>query len=239
MVEETLSDLKKLASKGPIKAVSSGSNSVGKTLQAALGIEHSTTSRNYYKGFTITSTAANASSRTNLFAQVPDWQKSPVTSSKKMVDLYGIEDETGKYQKKLFCTVNALKPNTFNLILKVDQRANILSEWHSSEQTENEVVTWDSKKLFSKLLKQDRSVVLSATRHKKTDGDYFHFQYAEFYLSPSFERFLQQIEFGGKSVDHLIALKSGTATEKGPLFKVTKNAREDLFGDYKKFNLLD
>ena len=42
MFEEVLNDLKKLSLKGPIKAVSQGSNAIGKTLQSELNIGHST-----------------------------------------------------------------------------------------------------------------------------------------------------------------------------------------------------
>ena len=37
MIEEVLSDLKRLSLKGLIKSIGSGSNSIGKTLQSELG----------------------------------------------------------------------------------------------------------------------------------------------------------------------------------------------------------
>mgnify|MGYP004107841411 CR=1 FL=1 len=50
MLEEVLSDLKKLCFQGPIKAVSDSPNGIGLTLRSALKIEDN---RSRYKGFKI------------------------------------------------------------------------------------------------------------------------------------------------------------------------------------------
>ena len=84
MIDEVLKDLKCLSLKGPIKSIGEGSNAIGRTLQSELNIEHSTTSKNIYKGFIITSTTTKGA-RTNLFASVPNWQKSAIKSSKDML----------------------------------------------------------------------------------------------------------------------------------------------------------
>lgn len=109
MYEEILHDLKELSLLGQIKAVASGANSVGKTLQHALNIQHKTTAKNQYKGWTITTTTMKSGSRTNLFASVPDWNISLIKSSTELVEKYGVEDTTGKYARKLFCTVRSEK----------------------------------------------------------------------------------------------------------------------------------
>ena len=42
-------------------------------------------------------------------------------------------------------------------------------------------------------------------------------------------------------MDHLISIKKGSnkVREQGPLFKIAKAARQDLFFEYKKFDLMD
>jgi hypothetical protein len=241
MDDEILEDLKNLSLLGHIKAVGNGANSVGKTLQSALGISHTTTAKNQYKGFIITSTTLKAGSRTNLFGLVPDWKNSLITSSTELVEKHGVKDNSRKYRKKLFCTVKAKVPNSFGLMLCIDRTKRIISETHSKDGCENEIVQWDTLKLESKLRSLDKSIIVTASSHNKNDGLYYHYQIAEFLKKPNFEKFLQQIEFGSITLDHLISLhhQRKTAREQGPLFKIAKHARMELYEDYKKYNLMD
>ena len=239
MFEEVLSDLKKLSLKGPIKAVGQGSNAIGRTLQNELNIGHSTTSRNQYKGFVISSTSSK-SNRTNLFAKVPDWEKSEIKSSKEMLDLYGVDDPKGKYLKKLFCSVNSLEPNNFGLIFVVDKFSKVLQEKYFDKEQKKSIATWNTEQLFQKLMKLDKTIVISANLFKKKDGNYFHFRFAEFMLEPSIENFFELLDYGAITMDHLISLKKGTnVRDQGPIFKISKNSKKDLFYDYQKFDLMD
>lgn len=240
MIEEVLSDLKRLSLKGLIKSVGSGSNSIGKTLQSELKIQHSTTSRNSYKGFIITATSTKVN-RTNLFAKVPNWKRSEVKSSKEMLDLYGREDPTGKYKKKLFCSVNSLDFNNFGLRLFVDMSKRLLYEKYYMGDQERIVAIWGNKELAEKLSFLDKTVVVSGNSFKREDGDYFHFRFAEFMVGPSMDKFLKLIDYGAITMDHLISMKEGSENvrEQGPLFKIAKVSKEDLFYTYKKFDLMD
>ena len=237
--EEVLSDLKKLSLKGPIKAVGQGSNAIGKTLQSELNIGHSSITKNQYKGFVISSTSSK-SPRTNLFAKVPDWQQSQIKSSKQMLDLYGVEDPKGKYMKKLFCSVNSLEPNNFGLIFVVDKFSKVLQEKYFDKEQKKSIATWSTEQLFQKLIKLDKTIVISANLFKKKDGNYFHFRYAEFMLEPSIENFFKLLDYGSITMDHLISLKKGTnVRDQGPIFKISKNSKKELFYDYQKFDLMD
>lgn len=239
MFEEVLSDLKKLSLKGPIKAVGQGSNAIGKTLQSELNIGHSTTFRNQYKGFVISSTSSK-SNRTNLFAKVPDWQKSKIKSSKEMLDLYGVEDPKGKYIKKLFCSVNSLEPNNFGLIFVVDKFSKVLQEKYFDKEQKKSIAIWSTEQLFQKLIKLDKTIVISANLFKKKDGNYFHFRFAEFMLAPSKEKFFELLDYGAITMDHLISMQKGkNVRDQGPIFKISKNSKKDLYSDYKKFDLMD
>ena len=237
--EEVLSDLKKLSLKGPIKAVGQGSNAIGKTLQSELNIGHSSITKNQYKGFVISSTSSK-SPRTNLFAKVPDWQQSQIKSSKQMLDLYGVEDPKGKYMKKLFCSVNSLEPNNFGLIFVVDKFSQVLQEKYFNKEQKKSIATWDTEQLYKKLIKLDKTIVLSANLFKKKDGNYFHFRFAECMLKPSIEKFFELIDYGAITMDHLISMEKGkNVSDKGPIFKISKDSKKDLFDDYQKFDLMD
>lgn len=240
MIEEVLSDLKRLSLKGLIKSIGSGSNSIGKTLQSELEIQHSTTSRNSYKGFTITATSTKVN-RTNLFAKVPNWDRSEVKSSKEMLDLYGRDDPSGKYKKKLFCSVNSLDFNNFGLRLFVDMSKGVLYEKYSMGNQDRNVALWENEGLVQKLSSLDKTVVVSGNSFKREDGNYFHFRFAEFMVGPSMKKFLQLIDYGAITMDHLISMKAGSKNvrEQGPLFKIAKVSKEDLFFTYKKFDLMD
>ena len=237
--EEVLSDLKKLSLKGPIKAVGQGSNAIGKTLQSELNIGHSSITKNQYKGFVISSTSSK-SPRTNLFAKVPDWQQSQIKSSKQMLDLYGVEDPKGKYMKKLFCSVNSLEPNNFGLIFVVDKFSKVLQEKYFDKEQKKSIAIWSTEQLFQKLIKLDKTIVISANLFKKKDGNYFHFRFAEFMLEPSIENFFELLDYGAITMDHLMSLKKGiNVRDQGPIFKISKNSKKDLFYDYQKFDLMD
>ena len=192
MIEEVLKDLKNLSKKGAIKAVGNGSNAIGKTLQSELGIEHSTTSRNNYKGFIVSSSSTKVN-RSNLFSSVPDWEKSNIKSSKEMLNLFGIEDPSGKYEKKLFCSVNSLEANSFGLYLDVDKSSKLLYEKYYLKNQRKFVATWDKEKLSNKLTKLDKTVIVSANVLRRGECNFFHFRFAEFLLCPSLGKFLDLI----------------------------------------------
>ena len=239
-MENVLNSLKALSLKGPIKSVSEGSNAIGRTLQAELNIKHSTSSRNIYKGFIITSTATK-NSRTNLFASVPDWKKSEIKSFKDMLNNYGLMDASGKYEKKIFCSVNSLEPNSFGLFLDVDKSSKILHERYFLKNQKKLVFIWDTEILSKKLNRLDKTVIISANVFKREDGNYFHFRFAEFMMGPSIDKFFDLVGYGSISLDHLISMDKGSENvrEKGPLFKIRKSSRQDLFNEYKKFDLMD
>jgi hypothetical protein len=58
---------------------------------------------------------------------------------------------------------------------------------------------------------------------------------------PELEKFIELIESGAITLDHLISLKQGanTAREQGPMFKIAPQAVELLHGPVKKIDLMD
>ena len=240
MLDEILVDLKKLSRMGPIKSLGDGSNnSIGKTFRNVLNIK---SQRNEYKGFRINATSSKSNSRNTLIPGcVPDWQKSIVKSPKDIVDQYGISDISGKYQKKLFCTVDSLRPNNFGLILKVDTKNNLLSEYFQNQSSKKQIAIWDSNRLNKYLQKKNNIIIVSANKKLKKDGVYFHFCFAEVFMNLTFKNFLKFISYGSINMDHSISLKHGSnsAKEQGPSFKISKEACAHLYRDYRKYDLMD
>ena len=240
MLEEVLFELKQLSLKGPIKSVGDGSNNaIGFTLRNALNIRGVV---NDYKGFRINATSFKNNSRNTLIPGcVPDWKISNLKSSREFVDLYGTEDETGKYEKKLFCTVDAITPNSFGLCLKVDKKNKLLQENYVKGNIQRNLFIWDNNKLIQNLTKKNKLVIVSASKHKRNDGMYFHFKEAEFFLNIQFDEFLNYIDYGVITMDHLVSVKRGSngAKEQGPSFKISKESSINLYEEYMKFDLMD
>ncbi len=238
--EEIIEKLRKVSELGPVKSISSGTNSIGKTLQNLLDIEHTVNKKNNLGGFVITSTGLKANNRTNLFAAVPDWSKSKLKSSYEILECYGREDLTGKYEKSLFCTVNSKEPNSFGLKLECNRKLQTLSECFINDESKINVVTWDTNKLNKKLMALDKTIIVSAIKQKKNNVNYFHYVQAEILSKPEISSFFQLVDVGAITLDHLISRVSGkkVAREQGPLFKMKQEVRGVLFSHYSKINLM-
>lgn len=238
--QKILDRLKRLSERGPIAAKSTGSNAIGKTLQDALGIQHTVTTKNSLLGFVVTGTNIHGNTRTNLFARVPDWTLSDVKSSTEIVNRYGKEDPNGKYARSLFCTVDTSSPNSFGLQLFCDRGHMSLSEAYVDGDKIDKFAEWRTSHLKQKLDGLDNTVIVSALRTIQNGQPHFHFVRAEFLLSPSIDVFFHLIDIGAISLDHLISLPFDKAVgrEQGPLFKMRPQARESLFQSYSRIDLL-
>ena len=238
-----LLELRKIAALGPIRAVSSGSNSIGKTLQSALGIIHSVTGRNAKFGYTVTSTRSfrQSSGRTNLFACVADWDKSAVKSSTELVEKYGRPNREKGYENSLFCTTSALNTNSFGLTLSVDFESRRLSELFVSENIRQTILNWDIGVLESKLEKLGYSAIVTGLPVDLNGEEGFHFRYVEILGKPRISAFLELVEDGAITVDHCISQRTGSrvAREQGPLFKLSGDARDLLYDSVERFDLLE
>jgi len=238
--KQIIDKLRRISELGPVESVSSGANGIGKTLQHLLNIEHTTTRKNNLGGMVINATSIKTISRTNLFAAVPDWSTSKVKSSTEILERYGRDDPTGKYEKSLFCTVSATEPNSFGLKLECNRNSQTLSESYIKDETKINFATWDSSKLNKKLMALDKTVIVSAIKQKKNDVDHFHYVQAELLSNPEISSFFQLVDVGAITLDHLISRVSGkkVAREQGPLFKMKQEVREVLFSHYAKINLM-
>ena len=238
--EKLLGLLSQLSKRGPLLAEGSGSNSVGKTLQHALGLTHRVTTRNKLLGYTISATvnSNNSSARTNLFASVPNWNDSPVKSAYEIVNKFGKPNLFKGYSMALFCTVSSVHPNSFGLYLKVNN--GVLQERHISNKGDILVAQWDTKRLEKKLESLGNHAIVQALPINSNGENKFHFRFVDLLEDPKPDVFMKLISEGLITVDHLISLKIGhkSAREQGPLFKIRGDSKYFLHSSSRRIDLL-
>ena len=238
-----LKALSGLAKLGPIFPSKKGSNAVGKLMQKSLKIKHSTTKRNSLYNYTISATSSklNSAGKTNIFACVPNWQSSPFKSSTEIVKRFGNENLSRGYSKCLFCTVTSIRPNSFGLFLKINLNKPSIEEWHMSKKEEHLVATWSVSKIKEKLDLIQKTAIITALPIVIKDKKAFHYRYVDLLGKPNFTNFLELLEKGSITIDHCISMKNGqnSAREQGPLFKVSGNAREELYTNIKRYDLMN
>jgi hypothetical protein len=86
-----------------LPALLNADTAVGRTLEAALGIQINSSKKPDYKGIELKSFRNKRDNRKNLFAQVPDWELSKFKSSAEILDAFGYQRQQ---DFKLYCTVS-------------------------------------------------------------------------------------------------------------------------------------
>jgi len=242
--KQILVELKNLSSKGKIEAINSAPNAVGMTFKKEMGFN----SHNYinfkYKGFTLRTSnqGKGGTSFENLFARVPNWEKSECKSSTEIAKLYGVVNLEKNMEASINCTVSAVRPNSFGFILKLDRVKKLLLEnYMNLNGYKTNVCVWDFKDLEERLLNLGNLVKVNADKYNHNNKNYFHYSYASFSGQPNFKRFLDLLEEGNITLDHLIGRKFGedVATEKGPKFRLKSSSNDRLFPDSRFVDLLD
>ena len=235
-----LAEIRKLAQRGSIPAVSNGSGAIGMTLLDALGVDYTTARKPDYHGIIVTarrSSRGSAQNRVNLFAMVPDWSISACKSAAEVVDRFGYPGENG--MQKLHCTIRARHENSKGLYLELDQNRDLLHEKYKSENQRLNVATWRIESLVQRLAeRRPASMWVVANSHFEADVEYFHYRIAIYTGPPKLENFAQLLSEGTITVDHQIDRTTGGAADKGPHFKILPRNISMLFPDPVRFDLL-
>jgi len=228
--------LKKIAKKGFIPSTANADTSVGRTLERLLGIQMNSSKSPDYHGIELKSFRKNKGNRKTLFAQVPNWSLSKFKSSAETLDAFGY-DRDGIL--KLNCTLSTKVRNSQGLKLKMDKGANWLIG-NSDQKEFGDFEVWILQKLRERLLTKHRETFWIATISKKIDGkEFFQYNEVEHTRRPIVSQFDILIEQGIITVDHLIKRNAkGSASERGPLFKIKPNSLDLLFPPSKIYNLL-
>lgn len=224
IAEELLGRLREL-SQTPFATEREGSTGIGFTLEKKLGITANSSKLPDYKGIEIKS-GRGGGTRTTLFAQVADWSISPCKSSADILNAYGY---TRDDHLKLYCTINAVRPNTQGLLFIYDANKDQLQEWHNNEEL---VAIWPGALLRKRLLEKHTETFWIDAESTFVDGvEHFQLKNVTHTRAPIVSQLVPLIVSGAITMDHLIKRndKTSKVSEKGPLFKINKKNLELLF----------
>jgi len=233
-VSKELLDKLKILAQQPFPAQRSGDTAIGYTLEALLGIAANSSKLPDYKGIELKA-GRGTLNRSNLFAQVADWDISPYRSSADILDAFGYQREI---DFKLYCTVRTQRTNPQGLYLKYNAADDQLEEWHESSGL---VAIWPGQLLRSRLLEKHTETFWVEAESSIVDGvEHFQLKSVVHTKKPIIGQLLPLLESGVITMDHLIK-RSGTSnrvSEKGPLFKIDKRNLNLLFPEPSKYSLL-
>ena len=114
-----------------------------------LGIAINSSKNPDYKGIELKAKRSRSATRSNLFAQVPNWKLSQFGSAREMVEQIGYDIDGGI--RKLYCTVSTSKANTQGLVLDLDLDRKRLDELQQIDKQRNAVCMWQLEKLHERL----------------------------------------------------------------------------------------
>jgi hypothetical protein len=210
---------------GDVKA----DTAVGRAIETALGIEANSSRNPDFKGIEIkASRSTKRTSRANLFAKTPDWEISTYKGSKALLDRFGYMRGT---ENKLYCTVSAGTPNSQGLFLCLADEM-LEERFRKVEGVEEPVCVWRLRTLHESLMEKHRETFwVKVQALKSATVEAFRVIGVTHTSRPSTFNFDAMLETGDVTVDHLIKRVPGrdTAKDKGYLFKVEENKRDQLF----------
>lgn len=236
--DELLYKLREIASRGWIETVTAGDTGVGATLEHCLGIQTNSSRKPDYKGIelkTKRTTRLRDKTRSNLFAQVANWDISTLKSSAQILDTYGYFRNLAQ---RLNCSVSSLSPNSQGLMLKIDENADLLHEIHLSNGKSQDVVSWKFEVLRDRLLtKHNETFWIGANSSVMNGVEHFQYKKVLYTRNPFSSIFHTLCDQGVITVDHLIKREDGAVKEKGPLFKIKPSNLGLLFPPPLEFDL--
>lgn len=210
---------------GDVKA----DTAVGRAIETALGIQANSSRNPDFKGIEIkASRSTKRTSRANLFAKTPDWEISTYKGSKALLDRFGYMRGN---ENKLYCTVSAGAPNSQGLFLRLADEM-LQERFRKGVGAEEPVCVWRLRTLHESLLEKHRETFwVKVQALKSATVEAFRVVGVTHTSRPSTFNFDALLETGDVTVDHLIKRVPGkdTAKDKGYLFKVEENKRDQLF----------
>jgi len=244
--QELFDQLIKLKIKGEVLSVSpfkSNPKDVGDTLERELGISPNSKVLADYKGkIELKAKRDGSKTKDTLFSMVPNWNKSHIESSNKMILTYGYPSNDSKYEGyiDLYVTVHN-RPNNQGLYLEIDEDNNLLHQLHL-EETEKSISTcvWDLSDIKERLNeKHPETVWIVAKEIIKNGKIYFVFDRVEHTQKPIFSSFILQISKGIVTYDWRGRVRQdGTGyKDKGHCFRILPKYRHTIFGETNKILL--
>jgi len=237
IANELLDKLKAIAKFGPLKSIKSGDTGIGMTIEHALGISANSSKHPDYKGIELKSAREKdkaQKTRSTIFAQVANWDISPLKSSGAIVDKYGY---TRDEDLKLYCSISTRTANSQGLFFEYLEDKDLLVEKHI---TDGEVAVWQGSTLRQRLIEKHKETFWIRAESIEINGiEHFILKSVIHTKNPLIGQFMPLLKDGVITMDHLIKRKNGTgsAAEKGPLFKINPKHLNLLFPEQKEYQL--
>lgn len=235
-LDQLLRELRSLASGPALPALVAADTGVGRTLEAALGISMNSSKEPDYMGIELKFARKRPVTRRNrstLFAQVPDWDISPCSSSRAILDSFGYNRD-GAF--KLYTEVGC-RPNSLGLSL-VHDPINGLIEERSNRPELPVVARWRMAKLAKRLQEKHAETAWVEVESTYVAGREYFKPTALLYTSvPRFDVFHLLVAKGLITMDHLIKQTGTAVNEKGPLWKIEPGGHSALFAGAREIAL--
>ena len=234
---ELLARLQSIAGQGPVHSPKRGATAVGHAVEAALGIHPNSSQDPDFKGIEIKSgRSLQGQENKTLMAMVPDWGQSPVGSYAQLVDRYGY-DEGGL--KRLYCSVDALKPNTQGLQLNVNYDDGFLEESMVLEGGTELALVWELDAIRRRLEKKHSETFwIEAEEVTAPSGSDFILRSVVHTSHPKASSLSSCLSTGVVFVDHAAReTEGGGHRNHGMLFRVQARDLSSLFNVEGRYSL--
>ena len=237
-VSKQLSDIKDswILSTSPEKR---NDKDVGETLELALGISpNSLVSADIAGEIELKAKRKQSKTKDSLFSKVPDWEISPIGSSKNMILKYGYMDVNSRHPNflQLFVTVNN-KPNKQKLYMDDDAENSHILQIHLDDEI---ICRWRYETLKERLYEKHPSTLWVLADEEKKDGQ-IHFQYnqVQFTQRPIFTQFVLLVSQGVITFDWRGRVKPDGSgyRDHGHGFRMNSKDRHRLFGQVRNIEL--
>jgi hypothetical protein len=237
---ELFEKIRTISAMGFVPSVRSGDTGVGATLESLLGIASNSKKSPDYFGIEIKASRHRRSrgaarNRVNLFSQVPMWRDPSGKTALEALSEYGYVVD-GRQQ--LYCTVDALRPNSQGLMLQIDADANRLNLLHITQATAAPVFHWDLATLRSRLqTKHPESFWVKADAQVADGTEYFHYHSIVHTNKPLLANLGLAIADGTITVDLTMSANGAGVRDHGYLFKIWPEDLHVLFPEPRDYTL--
>ena len=240
---ETIEKLEKkfmfIKKQGYIKALSEYKNSVGITLENALGSTGGDFNIPDFEDIEIKAVRGYYDAEFDLFNSAPDGKY--INATKWISENYGYPDKDFKNVKVFKGNIFANSINRIGLryrfkldINRKEERIYLKIYDHEYKLINNDIF-WDFDSLKEKLLRKDNKLAIFWYCKKNIEGStYYYFYKMKYYELQSFEKFLDELENGTIFVTFKVGVNKsgkhiGEYTDHGTSFRISKENIRRIF----------
>ena len=239
---ELLNKMKAISSNGFIKTMRAGDTGVGFTLESLLGIQANSSKAPDFKGIEIKS-IRKRNKKGTLLSMVPDWVNSNIKDANELVLKRGHINSSKGNLKTIFHSIDAVKPNSYNLQLKLDDLW--IHQIHKLNNISEKDVRWSIQALAERLAAKHKETFWVDTETRLSNAGEEEFLYKAVIHTSKIDihSIPELIEQGSINIDYLLWEKRKDwktyVNKRGFdfLWKIKMKDRDLLFKSVNKFPL--